>query len=143
MTDTAGLPGDRIRSFIERVERIDEEIKALNEGKKEVFAEAKGEGFDVRVLREICACASRTRTSATNRSRRLTCSSGPWRALARRKQRRRSAEPATNFWLLQESCSHGALINLRRMRRAGERAEPKPSRRTSARPRWTRPIWRP
>ena len=53
MTDTAGISGDRIRSFIERVERIDEEIKALNEGKKEVFAEAKGEGFDVKVLREI------------------------------------------------------------------------------------------
>ena len=35
------------------VERIDEEIKALNEGKKEVFAEAKGEGFDVKVLKEI------------------------------------------------------------------------------------------
>ena len=48
-----GIPGDRICSFVERVERIDEEIKALNEGKKEVFAEAKGEGFDVKVLREI------------------------------------------------------------------------------------------
>ena len=36
-----------------RVERIDEEIKVLNEGKKEVFAEAKGEGFDVKVLKEI------------------------------------------------------------------------------------------
>ena len=46
-------PGDRICSFIERVEHIDEEIKALNEGKKEVFAEAKGEGFDVKVLKEI------------------------------------------------------------------------------------------
>jgi uncharacterized protein (UPF0335 family) len=53
MTNTAGIPGDRICSFIERVERIDEEIKALNEGKKEVFAEAKGDGFDVKVLREI------------------------------------------------------------------------------------------
>jgi uncharacterized protein (UPF0335 family) len=53
MTNTAGIPGDRICSFIERVERVDEEIKALNEGKKEVFAEAKGEGFDVKVLREI------------------------------------------------------------------------------------------
>ena len=30
-----------------------EEIKALNEGKKEIFAEAKGEGFDVKVLKEI------------------------------------------------------------------------------------------
>ena len=53
MTDTAGIPGARILSFIDRVEHIDEEIKTLDEGKKEVFAEAKGEGFDVKVLREI------------------------------------------------------------------------------------------
>ena len=53
MTDTVGLAGDRIRSFIERVEQIDEEAKALNEAKKEVFSEAKGEGFDVKVLKEI------------------------------------------------------------------------------------------
>jgi uncharacterized protein (UPF0335 family) len=53
MTDTAGISGDRIRSFIERVEHIDEEFKALNEGKKEVLAEAKSEGFDVKVLKEI------------------------------------------------------------------------------------------
>ena len=53
MTDTIGISGDRIRSFIERVEHIDEEIKALNEGKKEVLGEAKGEGFDVKVLKEI------------------------------------------------------------------------------------------
>jgi len=53
MTDTVGIPGDRIRSLIERIEHIDEEIKALNEGKKEVLSEAKGEGFDVKVLKEI------------------------------------------------------------------------------------------
>jgi uncharacterized protein (UPF0335 family) len=53
MTDTVGIAGDRIRSFIERIEHIDEEIKALNEGKKEVLSEAKGEGFDVKVLKEI------------------------------------------------------------------------------------------
>ena len=53
MTDTIGISGDRIRSFIERIEHIDEEIKGLNEGKKEAFADAKGEGFDVKVLREI------------------------------------------------------------------------------------------
>ena len=53
MTEMVGIPGDRIRSFIERVEHIDEEIKVLNEGKKEVLAEAKGEGFDVKVLKEI------------------------------------------------------------------------------------------
>ena len=49
MTDTIGISGDRIRSFIKRIEHIDEEIKGLNEGKKEAFAEAKGEGFDVQL----------------------------------------------------------------------------------------------
>ena len=53
MTDMIGISGDRIRSFIERIEHIEEEIKGLNEGKKEAFAEAKGEGFDVKVLMEI------------------------------------------------------------------------------------------
>ena len=53
MTDTAGISGNRILSFIERVEHIDEELKALTERKKEVFSEAKGEGFDVKVLKEI------------------------------------------------------------------------------------------
>ena len=53
MSDTVGIAGERIRSFIERVEQIEEELKALNEGKKEVFSEAKGEGFDVKVLKEI------------------------------------------------------------------------------------------
>ena len=53
MTDTVGIAGERILSFVERVEQIEEELKALNEGKKEVFSEAKGEGFDVKVLKEI------------------------------------------------------------------------------------------
>ena len=53
MVDTAGIAGNRILSFIERVEHIDEELKALTERKKEVLSEAKGEGFDVKVLREI------------------------------------------------------------------------------------------
>jgi len=53
MTDTVEIPGTRILSFIERIEQIDEELKALNEGKKDIFSEAKGEGFDVKVLREI------------------------------------------------------------------------------------------
>src|SRR5208337_5284035 len=50
MTDTVGIAGDRIRSIVERIEHIEEEIKALNEGRKEVFQEAKGEGFDLKVI---------------------------------------------------------------------------------------------
>jgi uncharacterized protein (UPF0335 family) len=53
MSDSVGIAGDRIRSFVERIEHLEEELQALNEGKKEVFAEAKGEGFDVKILKEI------------------------------------------------------------------------------------------
>ena len=47
------IPGGKIRSFVERIENLDAELAELNEQKKEVFAEAKGEGFDVRILKEI------------------------------------------------------------------------------------------
>src|SRR5881275_3424833 len=47
------IPGGRIRSFVERIENIDSELAELNEQKKEVFSEAKGEGFDVKILKEI------------------------------------------------------------------------------------------
>jgi uncharacterized protein (UPF0335 family) len=53
MPDTDAIPGSRIRSFVERIEQLETEIQELNEGKKEVFAEAKGEGFDVKILKEI------------------------------------------------------------------------------------------
>ncbi|WP_230534275.1 DUF2312 domain-containing protein [Microvirga roseola] len=53
MSDVVGVPGNRIRSFVERIEQIENEIKDLNEAKKEVFSEAKGEGFDVKILKEI------------------------------------------------------------------------------------------
>ena len=53
MSGPGGVAGDRLRSFVERVEQIDEEIKGLNEGKKEIFDEAKGEGYDVKILKEV------------------------------------------------------------------------------------------
>ena len=53
MSGPGGVAGDRLRSFVERIQHIDEEIKELNDGKKEIFAEAKGEGFDVIILREV------------------------------------------------------------------------------------------
>lgn len=53
MSDVVGIPGNRIRSFVERIEHVENEIKELNEAKKEIFSEAKGEGFDVKILKEI------------------------------------------------------------------------------------------
>jgi uncharacterized protein (UPF0335 family) len=47
------IPGGKIRSFVERIENLDAELQELNEQKKEVFLEAKAEGFDVRILKEI------------------------------------------------------------------------------------------
>jgi uncharacterized protein (UPF0335 family) len=53
MSDVVGIAGDRIRSFVERIQQIETELKDLTEAKKEIIAEAKGEGFDVKVLKEI------------------------------------------------------------------------------------------
>jgi uncharacterized protein (UPF0335 family) len=44
---------DQLRAFIERIERMEEEKKAIAEDIKEIYAEAKGNGFDTKVLRKI------------------------------------------------------------------------------------------
>ncbi len=49
----AAFAKDRLRSFIERVERLEEEKKALADDIKEIYAEAKGEGFDVKIMRQV------------------------------------------------------------------------------------------
>ena len=47
------IAGEQLRAFVERIERVEEEIKALTEDKKDILAEAKGQGFDVKILREV------------------------------------------------------------------------------------------
>jgi uncharacterized protein (UPF0335 family) len=47
------VAGDQLRTIVERIERVEEEIKELNEAKKEIYLEAKSNGFDVKVLREV------------------------------------------------------------------------------------------
>jgi uncharacterized protein (UPF0335 family) len=53
MPDIGGIAGERLRSFIERIERLEEEKRTLAEDIKEVFAEAKGNGFDTKIMRQI------------------------------------------------------------------------------------------
>ncbi|ATU72347.1 DUF2312 domain-containing protein [Komagataeibacter medellinensis] len=48
-----GIAADRLRSIIERVERLEEERKALAGDIKDIFTEAKSAGFDVKVIRQI------------------------------------------------------------------------------------------
>ncbi len=51
--DVGGVAGQRLASFIERIERLEEEKAALMEDIKEVYAEAKGVGFDVKTMRKL------------------------------------------------------------------------------------------
>lgn len=53
MADIGGINVAHLRSFVERIERLEEEIKALNDDKKEVYAEAKGTGFDTKIIKQI------------------------------------------------------------------------------------------
>lgn len=53
MTDIGGIAGDQLRSLIERIERLEEEKAALAADIREVFAEAKGNGFDVKTMRQV------------------------------------------------------------------------------------------
>ena len=50
---TGGIAVDRLRSIIERVERLEEERKALSGDIKDIFSEAKSAGFDVKVIKQI------------------------------------------------------------------------------------------
>jgi uncharacterized protein (UPF0335 family) len=50
-----GIAAGRLRSIVERVERLEEERKGLAGDIKDIFAEAKSAGFDVKVVRQIIA----------------------------------------------------------------------------------------
>lgn len=48
-----GVVGERLKSFVERIVRLEDEKKALGDDVKDVYAEAKGVGFDVKILRKV------------------------------------------------------------------------------------------
>lgn len=52
-TTSGGIAVDRLRSIIERVERLEDERKALGEDIRDVFQEAKSAGFDVKVVKQL------------------------------------------------------------------------------------------
>ncbi len=60
MSNATGLghnsgANDQLRLFIERIERLDEEKKGISDDIKDVFSEAKGQGFDTKVMRYVLA----------------------------------------------------------------------------------------
>ena len=48
-----GISGERLRSFIQRIEKLEEDKAAVGEDLKEVYAEAKGVGFETKIIRQI------------------------------------------------------------------------------------------
>jgi len=51
--DVGGVAGARLKSFIERIERLEEEKSAISDDIKDIYAEAKGTGFDAKTIRKI------------------------------------------------------------------------------------------
>jgi len=53
MAKAGGVAGDHLKSFIERIERLEEEKKALGDDIRDVYSEAKANGFEVKIMRQI------------------------------------------------------------------------------------------
>lgn len=53
MTDVGGITAEQLKAYIERVERLEEEKAALAADVREVYAEAKANGFDVKIMRQV------------------------------------------------------------------------------------------
>jgi uncharacterized protein (UPF0335 family) len=53
MAQKGGIAADRLKSFIERIERLEEEKAGLSSDIRDIYAEAKGTGFDAKVMRQI------------------------------------------------------------------------------------------
>lgn len=53
MVKFGGFSGDQLRSFVDKIEKLEAEKKQLAEFIKEVFSEAKAQGFDIKILRKV------------------------------------------------------------------------------------------
>ena len=58
-TDSYGVTADELRQFIERFERLEQDKKDIADAQKEVMAEAKGRGYDTKVMRKVIALRKR------------------------------------------------------------------------------------
>lgn len=53
MTDVGGITAEQLKAYVERVERLEEEKAAIAADVREVYAEAKANGFDVKIMRQV------------------------------------------------------------------------------------------
>ena len=61
MSEVGGIAVDRLRSLVERIERLEEEKKGISSDIRDIYAEAKGAGFDVKIMREIIKIRKKNR----------------------------------------------------------------------------------
>lgn len=54
-SDAHGVARDQLRAFVERIERLDEEAKALSDDRKDVYGEAHSMGFNKKILKKVIA----------------------------------------------------------------------------------------
>lgn len=53
MSDVQAVAADRLKAFVERIERLEEEKSAIGADIREVYSEAKSQGFDVKTMRSV------------------------------------------------------------------------------------------
>ena len=53
MVEVGGIARERLQSFVERIERLEEEKDALTSDIREVYSDAKSVGFDIKIMRQI------------------------------------------------------------------------------------------
>ncbi len=53
MAETGGVASGQLKSFVERIERLEEEKKGIADDIRDVFAEAKSQGFDTKIMRQV------------------------------------------------------------------------------------------
>ncbi|MFD2233177.1 DUF2312 domain-containing protein [Phaeospirillum tilakii] len=59
--EIGGIAADALRQFVDRIERLEEEKKALSDDIKDVYAQAKSQGFDIKILRKIISLRKKDR----------------------------------------------------------------------------------
>jgi uncharacterized protein (UPF0335 family) len=112
MPDVGVIAGERLKSFIERIERLEEEKRALAEDIKEVNAEAKGTGFDTKIMRQLIRIRKRDQDSmkrkpcSTSTSARSACC--PTRPRRRKPRNNADSHPLRSVILLAPAYSPDA-----------------------------------
>src|SRR5260221_14679740 len=102
MPDVGGVAGAQLKSLIERIERLEEEKRALGEDIKEVYAEAKGTGFEPKIMRQILKIRKMDKDEHAEQKRLHDINK---RALERLPDDSTNAQPAENQHRSGRSCS--------------------------------------